>query len=117
MACLSFYTGQEGRIFKLLKDALGEYDDNGWFHGPHYRIKAATVDKFQGHEADLVFLLMRQNDRDGFLDVTNRVNVAITRAREQLVIIGDRHYFRQSTRGRRATRTKHLVELAAQSPL
>jgi superfamily I DNA and/or RNA helicase len=60
---------------------------------------------------------MRQNDRDGFLDVTDRVNVAITRAREQLVIIGDRHYFRQSTRGRRATRTKHLVELAAQSPL
>ena len=117
VACLSFYTGQEGRIFKLLKDALGEYDDNGWFHGPNFRIKAATVDKFQGHEADLVFLLMRQNDRDGFLDVTNRVNVAITRSREQLVIIGDRHYFRQSTRGRRATRTKHLVELAAQSPL
>lgn len=117
IACLSFYTGQESKIFSLLKDELGQYDDNGWFSGEHFKVKAATVDKFQGHEADLVFLLMRQNTKDGFLDVKNRINVAITRAREQLVIIGDCHYFMAKTLHRRKTRTDHLIQLATHSPI
>jgi superfamily I DNA and/or RNA helicase len=36
------------------------------------------VDKFQGHEADIVFLSMVQTKRVGFMDNPNRLNVAIT---------------------------------------
>lgn len=36
---------------------------------------------------------MVQNKRDGFLDSPNRLNVAVTRAKFQLVIIGSYDYF------------------------
>lgn len=55
------------------------------------------MDKFQGHEADIVFLSMVQNKRIGFLDNPNRLNVAITRAKYQLVILGNADYFTKQT--------------------
>lgn len=33
------------------------------------------VDRFQGHEADIVFLSFVQNYKKGFLDCVNRLNV------------------------------------------
>ena len=51
------------------------------------------MDKFQGHEADIVFLSMVQTKRIGFMDNPNRLNVAVTRAKFQLIIIGDYKYF------------------------
>jgi len=69
-------------------------------------IKLATVDFFQGQEADLVFLSMVNTYRDGFLDSPNRLNVAVTRARYQLVIVGDHNYFSERTE------TEELNQLA-----
>ncbi|MCX7999776.1 MAG: AAA domain-containing protein, partial [Leptospiraceae bacterium] len=51
-----------------------------------------TIDSFQGSERDVVFLsLVRSNERKeiGFLNEFRRMNVAMTRAKEELVIIGD----------------------------
>ncbi|MDY0139908.1 MAG: AAA domain-containing protein, partial [Candidatus Izemoplasmatales bacterium] len=48
---------------------------------------------FQGQEADIVFLSMVQNSRVGFMDSINRVNVAVTRAKEKLILVGDKKYF------------------------
>ncbi|GAA3246688.1 DEAD/DEAH box helicase [Dactylosporangium siamense] len=51
-----------------------------------------TVDAFQGGERDLIiFGFVRSNDdgRVGFLDELRRLNVAISRARRQLVLVGD----------------------------
>ena len=51
-----------------------------------------TVDGFQGQERDVIFIsLVRANEEGqiGFLNDLRRMNVAITRARMKLVILGD----------------------------
>ncbi|MDB5251528.1 MAG: helicase [Flaviaesturariibacter sp.] len=51
-----------------------------------------TIDSFQGQERDAVFIsLVRSNSegRIGFLSDQRRMNVAMTRARKKLVIVGD----------------------------
>ncbi|WP_297644109.1 AAA domain-containing protein [uncultured Bacteroides sp.] len=51
-----------------------------------------TVDGFQGQERDVIFIsLVRANDEGqiGFLNDLRRMNVAITRARMKLVILGE----------------------------
>ena len=51
-----------------------------------------TIDSFQGQERDVIYLsLVRSNDRSeiGFLKDYRRMNVAMTRARMKLVVIGD----------------------------
>ena len=55
-------------------------------------ITAHTVDGFQGQERDVIMIsLVRANDkgRIGFLGDLRRMNVAITRARMKLMILGD----------------------------
>jgi len=51
-----------------------------------------TIDSFQGQERDIIYIsLVRSNEKGdiGFLSDTRRMNVAMTRARKKLVIIGD----------------------------
>ena len=93
VACLTFYRGQEKRIREKLQKLTGHTQGVSNFKVGAVAIKLHTVDKFQGHEADVVFLSMVQTKRVGFMDNPNRLNVALTRARFQLVVIGDRQYF------------------------
>jgi ATP-dependent RNA/DNA helicase IGHMBP2 len=56
------------------------------------QISVNTVDGFQGQERDIVAIsLVRSNDRNeiGFLKDLRRMNVALTRARKKLVVVGD----------------------------
>jgi superfamily I DNA and/or RNA helicase len=51
-----------------------------------------TIDSFQGQERDVVYIsLVRSNDKSeiGFLRDYRRMNVAMTRARKKLVVVGD----------------------------
>ena len=56
------------------------------------KITINTVDSFQGQERDVIYLsLTRSNDEQtiGFLSDIRRMNVAMTRAKRKLVVIGD----------------------------
>lgn len=60
----------------------------------HFRkfIAIKTVDGFQGQERDIICIsLVRSNDlrEIGFLNDVRRMNVALTRAKKKLVVIGD----------------------------
>jgi ATP-dependent RNA/DNA helicase IGHMBP2 len=51
-----------------------------------------TIDAFQGQERDIIYIsLVRSNEKGeiGFLSDYRRMNVALTRARKKLVVIGD----------------------------
>ncbi len=55
-------------------------------------IQVQTVDGFQGQEKDIIVIsLVRSNEKQeiGFLKDLRRMNVAITRARKKLIIVGD----------------------------
>lgn len=111
VACLCFYVKQEGAISNMLREVT-EDDRKTRFNvrDAPVEIVCGTVDRFQGREADLVMLSMRNTRRVGFLDSPNRLNVAVTRARQQLVIFGNASYFNQCD-------VSELEELATRTPL
>lgn len=96
VAVLTFYRGQEREIRDHLRRWTRQV--NGIRHftrGPRTRsyitIELCTVDRFQGHEADLVVLSFASAHPTSFLESPNRLNVALTRARYQRIVIGDRN--------------------------
>lgn len=53
-------------------------------------LRIATIDNFQGEEAKIVILsTVRSDGSPGFLRITNRINVACTRARDGFYIFGN----------------------------
>ncbi|TAE61816.1 MAG: IGHMBP2 family helicase [Bacteroidetes bacterium] len=55
-------------------------------------ITVNTVDGFQGQERDVIYISLVRSNRKGeigFLGDTRRMNVALTRARKKLVVVGD----------------------------
>jgi ATP-dependent RNA/DNA helicase IGHMBP2 len=56
------------------------------------KIAVNTIDSFQGQERDIVYISMTRSNTEnkiGFLSDIRRMNVAMTRARKKLVVIGD----------------------------
>ena len=82
---ISTYRNQNAlmeRLVDFLLEKHGELFAN-------LRVEANTVDSCQGHEADLVLLSLVYEDRQTeFMRSLNRMNVALTRARSRLVILG-----------------------------
>jgi superfamily I DNA and/or RNA helicase len=113
VAVLTFYRGQERLLRALLREATGQRGQSRSFSFRHkdrpvLTIELCTVDRYQGHEADIVMLSFVRTTRVGFLNSPNRLNVALTRARYQLVLFGSRPFLARE--GRRAPLCARLAE-------
>lgn len=74
---------------QLLNDLLKENDVLSTFSN---NISINTIDSFQGQERDVVYISLTRSNNEcniGFLSDTRRMNVAMTRARKKLVVVGD----------------------------
>lgn len=110
VACLCFYVKQERAISDKLREITQDDRKTRFIvRDAPVEIVCGTVDRFQGREADLVMLSMRNTRRVGFLDSPNRLNVGVTRARQQLVVIGNANYFRDCN-------ISELEELVGRTP-
>jgi len=119
VAVLTFYRGQEALIRDLLNKSGSARTGYGAYarqnpSGTTATIKLCTVDRFQGHEADVVLLSFVQTSKVGFLASPNRLNVALTRARYQLVLFGARHFFATERCNSRLLR--ELAKLPSNTP-
>jgi len=76
VAIITPYSAQVQRLRELLPDA----------------VRVGTVDGFQGREMEAIIISLVRSNREGqvgFLAETRRMNVALTRARRKLIVIGD----------------------------
>jgi hypothetical protein len=96
VAVLTFYRGQEKELRSRLQALSGQHGNSRNFRLPggkgRVHVTLCTTDRFQGHEADLVLLSFVKSGSTGFLNSPNRLNVALTRARYQVVLIGHRSW-------------------------
>ena len=100
---ISFYGEQVKRIDRLLTQELNL---------PHLHCRTGSVDKFQGMEMDVILLsFVRNHDQPGgdigFAKDYRRLNVALSRARELLAIIGSTEMFTKRPRNKQ---TRQMFE-------
>jgi hypothetical protein len=86
-------------------------------------VTANTVDSCQGHEAELVVLTMVRGTQTKFMRSRNRMNVAFTRAKSKMVVVGRLPSLTKEGRSNQADRTlldclheyEHLVTSQCQA--
>ncbi|MHA1129184.1 MAG: AAA domain-containing protein [Candidatus Helarchaeota archaeon] len=108
IALLCFYLRQENELRKKLQTMLKTRKKNH-FTIPgmdNIEIQIGTIDRFQGQEAEVVCLSFSRTNGIGFLDSPNRLNVGLTRAKNQLILIGNKRNFEKQNK------SVHLKNLA-----
>jgi hypothetical protein len=95
LTILTFYRAQERELSRRLRKYFSSDNFKTFTDKKHHlKVEVCTVDRFQGHESDVVFLsFVRNGFNVGFLNSIHRLNVSLTRARYQLVIFGNQKSF------------------------
>jgi superfamily II DNA/RNA helicase len=95
LAILAPHRAQNNAIAQRLAHLLAQHCGSGSVALP----LIDTVERLQGAERDVVLFSLTTSDPDhldsAFLNHPNRFNVAITRARHKLVVVGSRAFFAQ----------------------
>ncbi|WP_343698941.1 AAA domain-containing protein [Caulobacter sp.] len=89
VAVLTGYAEQRAKLERTLNPKSPKWT--------HLEILLNTVDAFQGRQADVaIYSVTRSNDdgRLGFLKDAARLNVALSRGRDALIIVGDKEFCR-----------------------
>jgi superfamily I DNA and/or RNA helicase len=97
---IGIIAGYRGQVELLRKNIRTEQysnfvqiDEN---NNKNYLIEINTVDKFQGAERDIIIYDIVRSDKGqsniGFLDDYRRINVAFSRVKRLLVVVGDSEY-------------------------
>jgi superfamily I DNA and/or RNA helicase len=84
IAVLTGYNAQKERLLEAIEPRLSEWPEIK-------KLSVSSIDAFQGREADMAIFSVSRSDVGGlgFLKEMERINVALSRAREYLVIVGD----------------------------
>lgn len=109
VAVLTGYGEQRARLHAAIQNKRHEWNSFS-------EIYVNVVDAFQGREADvLIFSVTRSDVRGlGFLREMERINVALSRGKEYLIIVGD-HLFCQEAEGR-SNPLKQVIEYIRGNP-
>jgi hypothetical protein len=119
LAILSFYTAQVRKLQDRIKAGIGSGQLAHLRNFIPVRPSGdwvGTVDSFQGSEADLVILsLVRNNPRTGagavgFLRDRRRMNVALSRAKSKLILVGSLAFLREAVEGVNPDAQPHDLE-------
>ena len=68
-----------------------KFNEHSWSDDFRHLVKIDSVDSYQGKENRVIILSLTRHDKEcstGFLHLPNRINVALSRAMDKLVIIG-----------------------------
>uniref|UniRef100_A0A8C2T7C4 5'-3' DNA helicase ZGRF1 n=1 Tax=Coturnix japonica TaxID=93934 RepID=A0A8C2T7C4_COTJA len=79
---ITFYKSQMYKIQNLLRNVHSEAF-------PMKAVQVSTVDAFQGAEKEIIILSCVRTRQTGFTDSEKRMNVALTRAKRHLLIVGN----------------------------
>lgn len=101
---ITFYAAQKSRINDMCK--------KGKLGNSAFRID--VVDKFQGMERNIVIVsTVRSNKKNkmGFADRIERINVAFSRAKRLLIVVGDKQFFEYNENYRKSISSMEVVDV------